>query len=157
MTSTKTVQNTHIEDRTRQFHMALLDVVSAMNRPQNDEAMVRAAGISLDRALFPLLVGIERFGPIGVVDLADRTGRDYTTISRQVAKLESLGLVARQGSAADRRVREATATAKGREMIERIDAARNRMGKAIFASWQEEDVDDLVRLLCKFADAIKAR
>jgi len=156
MTSTKTVQNTHIEDRMRQFHMALLDVVSAMNRPQNDEAMVRAAGISLDRALFPLLVGIERFGPIGVVDLADRTGRDYTTISRQVAKLESLGLVARQGSAADRRVREATATAKGREMIERIDAARNRMGKAIFASWQEEDVDDLVRLLCKFADAIRA-
>jgi predicted transcriptional regulator len=32
------------------------------------------------------------------VQLADRVGRDYTTVSRQVAKLESFGLVKRQGS-----------------------------------------------------------
>jgi len=62
--------------------------------PQNDEALVRDAAIPLDRALFPLLVAVERFGPIGVVDLADRVGRDYTTVSRQVARLESLGLAA---------------------------------------------------------------
>jgi DNA-binding MarR family transcriptional regulator len=78
--------------------------------------MVREAGISLDRALFPLFVMVERLGPIGVVDLADRVGRDYTTVSRQIAKLESLGLVDRQGSAADRRVREATITPKGKAM-----------------------------------------
>jgi DNA-binding MarR family transcriptional regulator len=155
MTSTKNVQNTRIDDRVRQLHMAMLDIVSFMNRPQNDEEMVRQAGISLDRALFPLLVGIERFGPIGIVELADRTGRDHTTISRQVAKLESLGLVARQGSAADRRVREAAVTDKGRAMTERVDAARNRMGEAIFAGWEEREVDDLVRLMRKFADAIK--
>ena len=69
-----------------------------MNRPQRDEALIREAGIPLDRALFPLLVGIERFGPIGVVELADRVGRDYTTVSRQVAKLESLGLAERRQS-----------------------------------------------------------
>ena len=61
---------------------------------------------------FRYLFGIERFGPIGVVELADRVGRDYTTVSRQVAKLESLGLVDRRGSAMDRRVREAVVTPK---------------------------------------------
>ena len=53
--------------------------------------MSRSSASALDRALFPLLVGIERRGPIGVGDLADLAGRDYSTVSRQVAKLESLG------------------------------------------------------------------
>ncbi|PZU06051.1 MAG: MarR family transcriptional regulator [Sphingomonas sp.] len=125
-----------------------------MNRPQRDEAMVRQAGISLDRALFPLLVMIERLGPIGVVDLADRVGRDYTTVSRQIAKLESLGLVDRQGNASDRRIREATITSKGKAMTDRIDRARERMALAIFASWSQRDFDDLVRLTRRFADEI---
>jgi predicted transcriptional regulator len=45
-----------------------------------------------------LLVGVERFGPIAVVELADRAGRDLTTFSRQVAKLEELSLVTRHAS-----------------------------------------------------------
>src|ERR1700709_1185300 len=61
-----------------------------MNRPQRDTALIQEAGISLDRALFPLLMGIQRHGPIGVVELARLAGRDYTTVSRQVTKLESL-------------------------------------------------------------------
>ncbi|WP_233261789.1 MarR family winged helix-turn-helix transcriptional regulator [Vitiosangium sp. GDMCC 1.1324] len=134
--------------------MALLDIVSAMNRPQRDEAMVKAAGIALDRALFPLLVGIERLGPIGVVELADRAGRDYTTVSRQVAKLEELGLVERRAGAADRRVREAVITPKGKEMTDAVDAARERMGIAIFEKWSAHDFDELVRLMRKFADEL---
>jgi DNA-binding MarR family transcriptional regulator len=126
-----------------------------MHRPQRDEVLIKEAGIALDRALFPLLVGIERFGPIGVVDLADRAGRDYTTVSRQVAKLESLGLVARQGSATDKRVREAAITPKGKAMTNLVDSARERIGRAIFESWDISDVDQLVRLMRKFADALK--
>src|ERR1700744_4458135 len=114
MTSRKNMQNTHIGHQLRSLHSSVLDIVGVINRPQRDETLIQAAGIPLDRALFPLLVGIERFGPIGVVDLADRAGRDYTTVSRQVAKLESLGLVERQAGAADRRVREAIVTAKGK-------------------------------------------
>jgi DNA-binding MarR family transcriptional regulator len=154
MASTKKVQNTHIGDQLRKLHGALIDILSVMNRPQRDEAMVREAGISLDRALFPLLVMIERLGPIGVVDLAERVGRDYTTVSRQVAKLESLDLVERRGSAADRRVREATIAPKGKAMTDLIDGARERMGRAIFASWNQRDVEELVRLMRKFADDI---
>ena len=155
MSSTENVQNTHMNDHLRQLHAALLDIVSVMNRPQRDEVLIKAAGIPLDRALFPLLVCVERFGPIGVVDLADRVGRDYTTVSRQVAKLESLGLAERQEGATDRRVREAVITPKGKAMTELVDAARDRIGREIFATWETQEFDELVRLVRKFADAIE--
>jgi len=155
MPSSRKVQNTHIAVRLRELHGAVLDIVSAMNRPQRDEALIKAAGIRLDRALFPLLVGIDRFGPVGVVDLADRVGRDYTTVSRQIAKLERLGLAERRGSAADRRVRQAAITAKGKAMTGRVDAAREKIGRAVFRSWEARDVDELARLMRRFADAMK--
>jgi DNA-binding MarR family transcriptional regulator len=155
MTSKKRVQDAHISEQIRELHSALIDIVAVMNRPQRDERMVREAGIALDRALFPLLVGIERRGPIGVGELADGVGRDYTTVSRQVAKLESLGLVERQDSAVDRRVTQAVITKKGKAMTDRVDAARERMGRDIFSTWDAHDVAELVRLMRKFADAVK--
>ncbi len=149
------MQNTHISTLTRQLHIALLDIMAVMNNPQVDAEMVRAAGLSLDRALFALLVSVERFGPLGVVELADRVGRDYTTVSRQVAKLDELGLVERRASARDRRVREACITPAGKEMTDVVDAARARMASEIFASWDEEDVGDLVRLVQKLAKGMR--
>jgi DNA-binding MarR family transcriptional regulator len=154
MPSRKKVHNTHIGDQLRQLHGALLDILSVMNRPQRDEVLIKEAGIPLDRALFPLLVLVEGFGPIGVVELADRVGRDYTTVSRQVAKLESLDLVERRDSIRDRRVREAVVTAKGKAMTDLVDAARERIGRGIFETWDTDDIDELVRLMRKFADAV---
>ncbi|WP_037077251.1 MarR family winged helix-turn-helix transcriptional regulator [Neorhizobium vignae] len=156
MPSTNNVQNTHIGAQLRELHGAVLDILSVMNQPQRDDVLISEAGIKLDRALFPLLVVIERFGPIGVVDLADRAGRDYTTVSRQVAKLESLGLVNRQGNISDKRVREAVISEAGKAMTDRIDAARERLGSGVFADWEPDEIGDLVRLMRKFADAIKA-
>ncbi|MGB9098881.1 MarR family winged helix-turn-helix transcriptional regulator [Erwinia sp.] len=157
MSSTNNVQNTPISQQLRQLHGAILEIVAVINRPQGDEVLIKEAGINLERALFPLLVGIERFGPIGVVELADRVGRDYTTVSRQVAKLESSELVERRPSETDRRVREAVITPKGKTMTDHVDAARERMAKEIFASWQEEDVGQLVRLMSKYATALKGK
>ena len=116
---------------------------------------MKESGIRLAQALFPLLIGVERFGPIGVMDLADRVGRDYTTVSRQVAKLETLGLAKRQESAADRRVREAVITAKGKAVTDPVDAARERIGRAIFETWEPRELDELVRLARKLADAFE--
>jgi DNA-binding MarR family transcriptional regulator len=154
MPSRKRASDSPVGAQLRQLHGALLDIAAVMNRPRRDAALIAAAGIPLDRALFPLLVSIERLGPIGVVELADRIGRDYTTVSRQVAKLESLGLVARRDNPTDRRGRDALITPKGKGMTDRVDAARERTGRAIFASWSAGDVEALVRLMRRFADAL---
>lgn len=155
MPSHKRVQDTHFSAQFRALRGALLTLGGLMNRPQMDAALVKRAGISLDSALFPLLARIEVLGPIGVVDLADHAGRDYTTVSRQVAKLESLGLVSRRTAAHDSRVREAIVTPKGRSMTDALNAARERMGWEAFSQWDPQDFDDLVRLVCKLAEELE--
>jgi DNA-binding MarR family transcriptional regulator len=134
----------------------MVDLVALMNRPQRDHALLREAGVALDRALFPLLVGIERFGPIGVGDLAERAGRDHTTVSRQVAKLVELGLVESRPGARDRRVNEATITKDGRELAAALHGARQRMAEPILANWSEKDFRALVRLMRRFVDDLMA-
>jgi DNA-binding MarR family transcriptional regulator len=136
----------------RQLHHTLVDLVGLMNRPQRDSVLLQEAGVSLDRALFPLLIVIERKGPIGVVELAELVGRDYTTVSRQTAKLDGLGLINRRPSKIDNRVREAIITAKGKEMTRAIDAARERIATVLFAKWSKRDLQDLSRLMRRFAD-----
>lgn len=150
------MQNTHIWATLNALHGAVLDIVAVMNRPQRDELLIKEAGIPLDRALFPLLVRIERGGPIGVVELADRVGRDYTTVSRQVGKLESLGLAARHDDPADRRRRAVMATPKGKAMTDRVDAARERLLGGILAGWDAVELEQFVQGLRRFADALQA-
>jgi DNA-binding MarR family transcriptional regulator len=140
----------------RLLHHTLVDLVGLMNRPQRDSALLQEAGVSLDRALFPLLIAIERRGPVGVVDLAELVGRDYTTVSRQVTKLNGLGLITRHASKTDTRVREAVITAKGTEMTNAIDAARERMATVLFAKWNKRDLQDLARLMRRFADDLQS-
>lgn len=139
-----------------QLHSALIDLVGFMNRPQRDTVLIQEAGISLDRALFPLLMGIRRHGPIGIVELAELVGRDYTTVSRQVAKLERLGLITRESSKADKRIRAAAISAKGREMAAALDQARERLAIEVLANWTKKDLQDLVRLMRRFADDLLA-
>ena len=146
----KSVQNTHNSTEFDALHNALLMIVGTFNRPQRDELLIKESNIQLDRALFPLLIQIGRFGPIGVVELAERAGRDYTTVSRQVAKLEELGLAQRQKNIKDKRVNEAVITATGKAMTDKIDAARAQIYQHLFENWQDNERTELARLLQKF-------
>ncbi|MDF7630805.1 MarR family winged helix-turn-helix transcriptional regulator [Erwiniaceae bacterium L1_55_4] len=146
----KSVQNTHNSAEFDDLHNALLMIVGTFNRPQRDELLIKESNIQLDRALFPLLIQIGRFGPIGVVELAERAGRDYTTVSRQVAKLEDLGLAQRQKNIKDKRVNEAVITATGKAMTDKIDAARAQIYQHLFENWQDSERTELARLLQKF-------
>lgn len=150
--SNKKLQDTHIAAQLPKLHRSLIDLVSAMNRPERDAAMLELAGLPLERALFPLLVMVEKLGPIGVVELASRVGRDYSTVSRQVARLEELKLVTRRASEADARVREAVITRQGKQANRAIDAARERAAIEMFRDWTRADFDELVRLLGRLAD-----
>ncbi|MBS1095914.1 MarR family winged helix-turn-helix transcriptional regulator [Gluconobacter wancherniae] len=146
------MNNAHDSEILRELHAAVIDLVDEINRPRRDDRLIEEAGIPLDRALFPLLARVWRYGPIGVVDLADRTGRDHTTISRQMSKLEELDLIARRSSTTDKRVREATVTEKGQEMVDMLNAARERLANRILVDWTGEDLDQLRSLLRRFAD-----
>ena len=153
--TTKKLSKTQFGAQIRNLHGAILDIMSVINRPERDELLIKEAAIPLERALFPLLVVIDKFGPIGIGDLAGRVGRDYTTVSRHVARLESIGLVVRKPGAKDRRITETATTPQGKVMTAAVDAARERLGRRILKNWESGEVDDLIRLVRKFADAMK--
>ena len=136
-----------------QLREALLDISGILNRPQPDAALIALAGVDLDRALFPLLVRVERRGPLGIGELAELCGRDYTTVSRQVAKLESLGLVGRQVNAQDARIKETVITPQGRVLTKALDGAREQIFTAVLADWDKQEVAELARLMRKLADS----
>lgn len=154
--SSEKVQNAHIRLMLPALHGTLIEIVSVMNAPERDAGLLAKAGLSLERALFPPLVLIARLGPIGVVELANRLGRDYTTVSRQVARLQALDLVERRPSLADKRVHEAVATPRGQAACDSLDRAREEMAVVLFADWSRKDFDDLVRLMRRLASTLAA-
>jgi DNA-binding MarR family transcriptional regulator len=147
------VQNTHNIDR---LVASLIELTGFLNSPQRDDALLREARVSLDRALFPLLVRLGTQGPLGVAQLADQVGRDHTTVSRQLAKLESLGLIARCDNREDRRRRAARLTAKGRKIVQAITLARRRLLSEALSDWSEADRKALAGLIRRFAGALTA-
>ena len=136
--------------------MALLDLVSFLNSPKRDDALLRAAGVELDRALFPLLMRLGMLGPLGVAELAEQVGRDHTTVSRQLAKLETLGLVERGTDGEDKRRRAARVTPSGRKIVTAIAHTRRRVLDEALGAWSAADRAALERLTRRFANALIA-
>jgi DNA-binding MarR family transcriptional regulator len=89
---------------------------------------------------------------LGIGELAELCGRDYTTVSRQITKLEGLGLVVRRVNDRDARIKEAVITKKGRVMTGALDRAREKIITSLFSQWDRQEVAELARLLRKFAD-----
>jgi len=49
-------------------------------------------------------------------------------------------------------VTQAVVTEKGRAMLDALDAARQRLAGIALADWSENDLQELARLLRRFAD-----
>jgi DNA-binding MarR family transcriptional regulator len=65
-------------------------------------------------------------------------GRAYTTLSQQLGKLESLGLVAPRAGKSDHRVTAAVVTDKGQATSDPLDAARDPLAGIALAGWSAE-------------------
>ena len=55
-----------------------------------------------------------------------------------------------------RYIREAVISAKAREMAAALDQARERLATEVLANWTKKDLQDLVRLMRRFADDLLA-
>ena len=148
------VHNARMTDWSDEIHAVLLRLNGYMNRPDLDQAFLARAGVKLDRALFPLLTRIGLSHPIGVVELANLVGRDHSTVSRQVAKLASLGLLERRAAKGDQRVRLLEPSMTGWKMLDRFSAARRGFLSEHLGDWTDEERSMLLDLLGRFATKI---
>lgn len=143
-----------MSDWSDELHAVLLQLNGYMNRPDLDQAFLARAGVKLDRALFPLLTRIGRSHPISVVELANLVGRDHSVVSRQVAKLEGLGLVERRPAKDDQRVRRLEPSATGWAMLDQFAATRRKFVSERLSGWTDEERRALLDLLRRLADTI---
>lgn len=143
-----------MSDWSDELHAVFLQLYGYMNRPELDLAFLALAEVKLDRALYPLLVRIGYAEPISVVDLAGLVGRNHSTVSRQVAKLESLGLVERDVVADDQRIRLLKPSAAGRDMLAKFSNVRRRILDKRLRDWTPEERNLLLHLLQRLAGRI---
>ena len=148
------MHNARMSDWSDEVHAVLLRLNGYMNRPDIDQAFLARAGVKLDRALFPLLTRIGLYHPISVVELANLVGRDHSTVSRQAAKLEALGLVERRAARGDQRVRLLEPSASGRKMLEQFSLARRKFLAERLDDWTDEERSMLLDLLGRFSATI---
>ena len=140
-----------MSDWSDEIHAVLLRLNGYMNRPDIDQAFLARAGVKLDRALFPLLTRIGLAHPISVVELAGLVGRNHSTVSRQAARLEALGLVERQAAKGDQRVRLLEPSAAGRQMLDRFALARRKLVARRMGGWTDDERAVLLDLLKRLA------
>jgi DNA-binding MarR family transcriptional regulator len=144
-------------DPLKELHEALLRIVGVLNRPQGDNAILARAGVSLDTALFPLLVRVSMQPDLTVGELADQVGRDHSTVSRQVTRLQELGLVHGEPSGTDRRRRLLGVTKAGRSTVRKIDRARDLVMSEALDGWSEAEKAELAQLTTRLAAAMQPR
>ncbi|BCT75769.1 transcriptional regulator [Sinomonas cyclohexanicum] len=125
----------------------------------------RAASMGLSRDLHPdldpaaygLLTILHRDGPQRVTDLAVAVGVGKPTVSRQIALLEEVGLVAKESDPSDRRAQQVTLTPEGDRHVAELKRRRHEFFAERLASWEPQELADLARYIRRMNEALAPR
>ena len=94
---------------------------------------IAAAPVEVTMAQHRLLVLLAARGPRKVGELAVLLGVNQSNASRQVDRLQRLGLATRRGSPADGRVVEVVLTADGARVVEAVTQSRREELRTVLA------------------------
>lgn len=112
---------------------------------------LKQAGHDLAAEEWALLMVLWRDGPTGMTDLAAKTLRDRTTVTRLVDRLVGKGLVVRQSSARDRRQVVVSVSAQGRAIEASVLRAMVPLIKDANQGIADNDLKTAVQVLKKMA------
>jgi DNA-binding MarR family transcriptional regulator len=112
-------------------------------------AEVEEAGYDLTPVQYVALAAVGENPGIDQVGLAGLIAFDRTTIGGVVDRLVTKGVVTRQESSRDRRARELTITAAGRQTLRGIAPAVEAAQRTMLRGLTEREGNELVRLLHK--------
>ncbi|AVH75244.1 MarR family winged helix-turn-helix transcriptional regulator [Weissella koreensis] len=118
---------------------SLIALVTFFNKPSRDKKMVENAHINLDPTAFPIFVGIARMQPTSVGNLADTVGKNHSSVSRQIDKLEKQGLVQTYYSVDDARIRLTELTKHGKRFNNLINETRRQVMREALNDWSDKE------------------
>lgn len=116
--------------------------------------LAEATNAPVSLSQFLLLRLISRGGRRQVGELSGILGISGPATTRNVDKLERLGLVVRAPSQGDRRATLLFASRAGHELVERYEALERRRLAPVLAGFTPEERTQLTRLLERFARAV---
>ncbi|MFB9427967.1 MarR family winged helix-turn-helix transcriptional regulator [Streptoalloteichus tenebrarius] len=153
-----------VEDdgETRERALSALDraagaMVQRANRVHLYGEMLRAAGLAVEDALYPVISAVATLGPARVADISSAAGIGPTTGSRHLSQLERLGVVRRTDDPTDARVALVELTPHGRRVAERLRESRRRIFAELVSDWSDAEVERFSRQLQRFVDRIAER
>jgi DNA-binding MarR family transcriptional regulator len=139
--------------RIAEVEQQLVSFVRLLRRVNAETA--RSLHPDLEPSVYGLLVRLSDTGGARVTDLAAHYGVGKPTVSRQVALLERLGMVARAPDPEDARASVIELTPQGAQRLAAVRTARQARLHALLAPWSEEDLAAFARLLGRFNDLMR--
>ena len=103
----------------------------------------------MEPAAYGLLSVIRRQGPIRLTELASCIGVGKPSVSRQIAFLENLGLVAKEADPLDGRAQSIRLTARGEDKMHQVQDARREVFRQRLSEWPAEDLQTLAAYMGK--------
>ncbi|MDE8670079.1 MarR family transcriptional regulator [Pseudarthrobacter sp. H3Y2-7] len=103
----------------------------------------------MEPSAYGLLAVIRREGPIRLTDLAQNIGVGKPSVSRQIAFLESIGLVSKEADPLDGRAQSIRLTEKGEEKMHQVQDARRQDFRERLGEWPVEELQTLAEYMAK--------
>ena len=110
----------------------------------------------MEPSAYGLMVLLHQQGSMRLTDLAAAVGVGKPSLSRQVAMLQTLGLVQKHADPVDGRAQSISLTDTGAERLEGTAAARKEHFRRTWTGWDPEELTTLVRLLHKLNASVRA-
>lgn len=101
---------------------------------------------------YRILVTLADGGPASAVQLGEELATDKSTMSRQIAHLEKLGLVRRRRDPSDRRIRLLEVTPPTQARLREVRHTSLADLRAELQRWELADVETLADLLARLAE-----
>ena len=117
-------------------------------------AMARRIHPGLEASAYPLLAHIADHPGVRGSDLAAHFGVGRATISRQLSRLHTLGLVAREVDPDDSRGQLITLTADGNARLQAAHSGRVSSITEALVGWERDDVAILAGLLHRYSEDV---
>lgn len=114
--------------------------------------VARSVHPDLDPSAYQLLATVARTPGTRASDLADLLGVGRGTMSRQVARLERLGLVTRAADPRDSRSHPLVLTDEGERRLEHARAGRQEYMRRSLDAWRADELAQLADLMARLND-----
>ncbi|MGL3807779.1 MarR family winged helix-turn-helix transcriptional regulator [Paeniglutamicibacter sp. R2-26] len=136
--------------------LELVESVSSLNRTLRQLAHVGEGGQKVGFAAMGVLIYVYRNQPTRATDVAQWIGIGPAALSRQVADLESLGLLTRTQCSKDARVQLISLTPEGTDEVDRAYKRRTDLLSELLSDWGPTEIAEAAATVNRIQQALRA-